>query len=109
MGIFKRNVAHCRQWCPMGVQPKSSRQRTSTGSLLDSVKPNKSKMSGRAMKYPYTLGAKIAQFPFGYYIKNQWLFKYYLLGVGLSVPIFKAFQDAAMSPANVEKWAAKEH
>merc|ERR1712215_598250 len=77
--------------------------------VLDALKPNKSKMSGRAMKYPYTLGAKIAQFPVGYYIKNQWLFKYYLLGVGLSVPIFKAFQDAAMSPANVEKWAAKEH
>merc|ERR1711887_147911 len=73
------------------------------------LKPNKSKMSGRAMKYPYTMGAKIAQFPFGYYIKNQWMFKYYLIGVGMSIPIFKWFQDAAMSPANVEKWNAKNH
>merc|ERR1712168_1145441 len=97
------------------VRQKSSRGRTSRGPLLgrvkflDALKPNKSKMSGRAMKYPYTLGAKIAQFPFGYYVKNQWVFKYYLFGIAASIPIFKAFQDAAMSPANVEAWNKKEH
>merc|ERR1711875_77398 len=99
----------------MGKNRKIGLCRTSTGPLLsrvkifESLKPNKSKMSGRAMKYPYTLGAKIAQFPFGYYLKNQWVFKYYLIGIAASTPIFKAFQDAATSPANVEKWAQKDH
>merc|ERR1719339_486090 len=89
-----------------------TRGRTSKGrvKIFDRLlNPNKSKMSGRAMKYPYTLGSKIAQFPYGYYIKNQWVFKYYLIGVGLSIPIFKAFQDAANSPGNVAKWAEKDH
>nr|XP_027237423.1 uncharacterized protein LOC113828617 [Penaeus vannamei] len=65
------------------------------------------KMSGRAMKYPYTLSAKIAQFPFSYYVKNQWVFKYYLLGVAVSIPVFSWFQKQACSPANKAKWEAK--
>merc|ERR1712212_159689 len=64
-------------------------------------------MSGRMMKYPYTVSAKLAQFPFTYYLKNQWIFKYYFIGVGLSIPVFHWFQKQACSPGNVAKWEAK--
>jgi hypothetical protein len=43
---------------------------------------------GRPMKYPYTFSAKIAQFPLKYHIKNNWIWRYYLIAVGVSIPIF---------------------
>jgi hypothetical protein len=42
----------------------------------------------RPMKFPYTFSAKIAQFPYKHYINNQWIWKYYLLSVGLCIPVF---------------------
>lgn len=42
----------------------------------------------RHMKYPYTLGAKIAQFPYKYYYKNNWIFRYYPIGFITCLPIF---------------------
>ncbi|XP_076047122.1 reduction of Rh1 isoform X2 [Oratosquilla oratoria] len=64
---------------------------------------------GRMMKYPYTFTAKLAQFPFAYYFKNQWVFRYYILGVAACIPVFNWIENQACSPANKEKWAKKDH
>lgn len=42
----------------------------------------------RPMKYPYTFTAKIAQFPLKFHIQNNWIWKYYLIALGISIPIF---------------------
>lgn len=80
---------------------------------------------GRPMKFPYTLSAKIAQFPFKFYYNNNWLFKYYIFGLVVSLPVFmkisklgntlflvqtvehllQFFYFIANSPGNVAKWA----
>ncbi|KAF2880390.1 hypothetical protein ILUMI_25783, partial [Ignelater luminosus] len=43
----------------------------------------------RKMKFPYTLTAKIVQFPWLFYIKNNWVYRYYFISVILCLPIFK--------------------
>ncbi|KAL0121193.1 hypothetical protein PUN28_008697 [Cardiocondyla obscurior] len=58
----------------------------------------------RHMKYPYTFAAKIAQFPYKYYYKHSWFFRYYLVGVLASVPLFYKLQKLSYSPENVAKW-----
>ncbi|KYQ55972.1 hypothetical protein ALC60_05255 [Trachymyrmex zeteki] len=63
----------------------------------------------RSMKYPYTLTAKIAQFPFKYYVKNSWLFKYFLLSTFITLPIFYKIQKLSYSPGNVAKWDKIHH
>ncbi|KAI8424740.1 hypothetical protein MSG28_006691 [Choristoneura fumiferana] len=60
---------------------------------------------GRPMKFPYTISAKIAQFPFKYYVSNQWIWKYWMAGIVISVPIFYKIHKLANSPENVSKWA----
>ncbi|XP_063871323.1 uncharacterized protein LOC135106335 [Scylla paramamosain] len=74
--------------------------------LVTRLKPDK--MSGRMMKYPYTFTGKIAQFPWGYYTKNVWLFKYYGFGVAACIPIFMWIQKMSNSPENVAKFEAKK-
>jgi len=81
----------------------------------------------RPMKYPYTLTAKIAQFPYKYYLQHSWLFKYMIFGTLATLPIFYQIQKlckfyvislvltlsdliiyylffSAYSPENVAKW-----
>ncbi|XP_026466862.1 uncharacterized protein LOC113370411 [Ctenocephalides felis] len=59
----------------------------------------------RPMKYPYTLSAKIAQFPFKFYLNNNALWKYYFIAVAVSIPVFYKIQKLSYSPENVAKWA----
>ncbi|KAJ8926064.1 hypothetical protein NQ315_009919 [Exocentrus adspersus] len=59
----------------------------------------------RPMKFPYTFSAKIAQFPFKFYLKNQWIWRYYAISVVVCLPVFKAISNLANSPENVAKWA----
>ncbi|KAK8727215.1 hypothetical protein OTU49_009755, partial [Cherax quadricarinatus] len=73
--------------------------------LVDRFKSNK--MSGRTMKYPYTITAKFLSFPYKYYYKNVWAFRYYVFSVVLCMPIFYKIQKLACSPANVAKFAEK--
>lgn len=47
-----------------------------------------SETPGRPMKFPYTLSAKIAQFPMKYYIQNQWVWRYWMVGIAVSLPVF---------------------
>ncbi|XP_072750018.1 uncharacterized protein Roh [Anoplolepis gracilipes] len=58
----------------------------------------------RPMKYPYTISAKLAQFPFRYYMQHSWLFKYTVLAIGISLPIFYKIQKLSYSEENVKKW-----
>ncbi|KAH1001054.1 uncharacterized protein LOC125502792 [Dendroctonus ponderosae] len=59
----------------------------------------------RHMKYPYTLSAKLAQFPYKFYLKNNWVVKYYLISLVVCIPVFKSISNLSNSPANVAKWA----
>uniref|UniRef100_A0A182NHL3 Uncharacterized protein n=1 Tax=Anopheles dirus TaxID=7168 RepID=A0A182NHL3_9DIPT len=61
--------------------------------------------AGRAMKYPYTYAAKIAQFPLQHYCRNQWIWRFYFIAFGLSLPLFYKLHKLANMPANREKWA----
>lgn len=45
-------------------------------------------MSGRAMKYPYTLSAKLGMFPWKHHMTHSWLYRYYAIGVVVSIPAF---------------------
>ncbi|CAG9761361.1 unnamed protein product [Ceutorhynchus assimilis] len=60
---------------------------------------------GRPMKYPYTFSAKIAQFPYKFYFKNNFLCRWYLVGILAALPLFKKISNMANSPENVAKWA----
>ncbi|XP_055907733.1 uncharacterized protein LOC129942714 [Eupeodes corollae] len=64
------------------------------------------KPAGRPMKFPYTFSAKIAQFPFKFYVQNQWVWKYYLIGLAVSFPVFYKIHKLANSPENVAAHAA---
>ncbi|XP_076283464.1 reduction of Rh1 [Lasioglossum baleicum] len=67
---------------------------------------SKSEINSRRMKYPYTLSAKIAQFPAKYYFNNpnSWVFKYWVFGTLICLPIFYQIQKLSFSPENVKKW-----
>ncbi|EFN82388.1 hypothetical protein EAI_01530 [Harpegnathos saltator] len=56
------------------------------------------------MKYPYTLTAKLVQFPYKYYWKHSWLFRYMFYSIFATLPIIYKIQKLSYSPANVEKW-----
>uniref|UniRef100_A0A1A9VYD4 Uncharacterized protein n=1 Tax=Glossina austeni TaxID=7395 RepID=A0A1A9VYD4_GLOAU len=56
------------------------------------------KAVGNPMKFPYTFSAKIAQFPMKHYIKNQWIWRYYFVALGVC-PQFRNFEAMAPSTA----------
>ncbi|XP_011869631.1 PREDICTED: uncharacterized protein LOC105563004 [Vollenhovia emeryi] len=58
----------------------------------------------RPMKYPYTVSAKIAQFPYKYYIKHSWLFRYMLVATVVTMPFFYKVEKLSYAPENVAKW-----
>ncbi|XP_034176918.1 reduction of Rh1 [Osmia lignaria lignaria] len=63
-------------------------------------------MSGKPMRYPYTLSAQIAHFPFNHYYnhKRGWILKYWMwTAVGL-MPVWYFFQKLTFQPENVKKW-----
>lgn len=43
---------------------------------------------GRPMKFPYTLSAKVAQFPLKFHIQKQWIWRYWAIAIVLSTPVF---------------------
>ncbi|XP_060536631.1 uncharacterized protein LOC132708357 [Cylas formicarius] len=59
----------------------------------------------RPMKYPYTFSAKIAQFPWKFFAKHNWIVRYYVFGFLSAFPVFVAVGRLANSPENVAKWA----
>ncbi|XP_046652664.1 uncharacterized protein LOC124343372 [Daphnia pulicaria] len=61
-------------------------------------------MSGRMMKYPYTLTAKIGMFPFKHHMSKSWIYKYYAVGVLTTFPIFVWLNDKINSPGNIKKY-----
>ncbi|KAJ8959879.1 hypothetical protein NQ318_011615 [Aromia moschata] len=66
----------------------------------------------RPMKFPYTFTAKVVQFPFKFYFKNNWIYRYYCFAFVACLPVFLYIQRLSNTPSNKEKWAAiqrKEH
>lgn len=79
----------------------------------------------RPMKFPYTMSAKLTQFPWKHYFGKQFIWKYYIGGVLVCIPLFKKISSLckflnncssifgsivflsflANSPENVAKWA----
>ncbi|TRY63942.1 hypothetical protein TCAL_10955 [Tigriopus californicus] len=51
-------------------------------------------MSGRTMKFPYTIGAQVTQFPFAYYFNKSWVFKSWVIGSVLTFPIMVAITNS---------------
>lgn len=51
---------------------------------------------GRPMKYPYTMSAKIAQFPYRHYFSNQWIWKYWAISCVVCFPIFYKIHGLGM-------------
>ena len=66
------------------------------------------KPAGRPMKYPYTFSAKLAQFPLKFYIKNQWIWRYYFVAVAVCIPVFYKISKLANSPENKAAYAAAQ-
>ncbi|KAK9509683.1 hypothetical protein O3M35_006944 [Rhynocoris fuscipes] len=58
----------------------------------------------RPMKYPYTLGAKIGQFPYKFMMNSVWPFKYYLIAIGVCLPVFYKIGKQSHHPNNVRNW-----
>lgn len=53
-------------------------------------------MSGRPMKFPYTIAAKITRFPFHhYFIKSEtgWVFRYWAISILICAPLWYKFQQ----------------
>ncbi|KAK9883877.1 hypothetical protein WA026_004816 [Henosepilachna vigintioctopunctata] len=63
------------------------------------------KAVSRPMKFPYTFTAKIAQFPLKFYVKNNWIWRYYFIALAVSTPVFYKIHRLVNSPENVARWA----
>merc|ERR1712098_119785 len=63
------------------------------------------KRTDRTMKYPYTLSAKMAHFPYAHYWKKVWLFRWMFYSAVLLWPVFRNVREISYAPANVQKWA----
>lgn len=64
-------------------------------------------MSGTPMKYPYTLSAKIARFPYEHFYfkaKRGWVIRYWTLSAIICLPLWYSLQKLSYSPENVKKW-----
>ncbi|RVE45767.1 hypothetical protein evm_000602 [Chilo suppressalis] len=61
--------------------------------------------SGRHMKFPYTLSAKIAQFPFLHYTKHNFIWMYYPVGILVSSYFFFKIHLLSNSESNKRSWA----
>ncbi|KAG6799188.1 hypothetical protein HZU73_05291 [Apis mellifera caucasica] len=64
-------------------------------------------MSGRPMKFPYTIAAKITRFPFHhYFVKSEtgWVFRYWAISILICAPLWYKFQQLSHNPENVKKW-----
>ncbi|KAK7874527.1 hypothetical protein R5R35_013106 [Gryllus longicercus] len=62
-------------------------------------------MADRRMVYPYTLSAKIAQFPLKWHLNNQWVWRYWFISIALCAPVFYSISRLSNSPENKAKWA----
>ncbi|KAH1009644.1 uncharacterized protein LOC109545434 [Dendroctonus ponderosae] len=56
------------------------------------------------MKFPYTFSAQIAQFPYKFYYKNNWIVRTYPWGFALALPIFWYMDRKVNSKENKAKW-----
>lgn len=70
------------------------------------------KVAARRMDYPYTMTAKLVNFPWKFYFTKQWIWKTMPLALLVTSPLFYKIGQASNSPENVAKWKEirrKEH
>lgn len=60
------------------------------------------------MKFPYTMSAKIAQFPYFFYMKNNNIWMYYPLGCLVSLYFIIKIHVVVNSEENVKSWAESQ-
>lgn len=60
------------------------------------------------MKFPYTLSAKIAQFPFFYYMKHNNVWMYYPLGLPVGLYLFSQIHNIVNSEESKRNWAESQ-
>jgi hypothetical protein len=53
------------------------------------------------MRYPYTFGAMVRNFPLKYHIQKNWHYKAYVLGLLISAPLFLKITTSFPAEANV--------
>ena len=58
----------------------------------------------RQLRYPYTLGAMVRQFPLKYHMDKSWIYKAYALGLVLSAPVFLKVTN--IFPAEAGVWGS---
>jgi len=51
------------------------------------------------MRYPYTKGAQLAQFPFKNYFTKNWVFKSWAIGFVICLPLFAKITASIPEPA----------
>ncbi|KAG6440417.1 hypothetical protein O3G_MSEX001321 [Manduca sexta] len=64
--------------------------------------------SGRHMKFPYTMSAKIAQFPYFLYMKKNFIWMYYPFGFLGALYVFSIIHEMANSEGNKRSWAESQ-
>ncbi|KAI5706277.1 hypothetical protein M8J75_006562 [Diaphorina citri] len=62
------------------------------------------KSSGRPMEYPYTYSAKLARFPYKFYLTKQWIWKTMPFALLIVAPLYYKLSKLSNSPENVAKW-----
>jgi hypothetical protein len=58
------------------------------------------------LRYPYTIGAKIMQFPYRYYFEHAWVFRYWTYSLAVCTPVFWWIQTKARSEGNWKNYYA---
>lgn len=86
-----------------GVVARVSRQQT-TSAAASPAKTVAAGATSRRMKYPYTLTAKIAQFPYKFHFQKFWLIRYFLCGGLVVYMVFMVYpiHKAVNSPQSIE-------
>lgn len=60
------------------------------------------------MKFPYTISAKIAQFPIFFYMRKNWIWMYYPLGCTVALYFFAKINGVVNSDENKKSWAERQ-
>ncbi|XP_064603866.1 uncharacterized protein LOC135469217 [Liolophura sinensis] len=61
--------------------------------------------TGVPMRYPYSLSAKLARFPYKWFWNNSRFVRFLGLSLVLTFPIFYKIHRGVNSPANKQQWA----
>nr|AIU94788.1 hypothetical protein [Phragmatopoma lapidosa] len=61
-------------------------------------------MVGQQVRYPYSFLGKFVQFPWKHYWKNARGFRYSMIALAVTYPLFLKIHQIMNSPGNVREW-----